>query len=76
MTRIAELASIISEQTTNIDQYLNSNGIPTPSFGLDRALEPEFPEQIIAARDVVLDANMELSELLLGPRQTFVEYQV
>ncbi|TVY33615.1 O-methyltransferase [Lachnellula subtilissima] len=75
MTRIAELASIILEQTTNIDKYLNSNGIPTPSFTLDAAVEPAFPEQIIAARDVVLDANMELSELLLGPRQTFVEYQ-
>jgi len=76
MNRIAELASIISEHTTKIDQYLTSNGFPTPSFSLDAAVESTFPEEIIAARNVVLDANMELSELLLGPRQTFIEYQV
>lgn len=74
--RIAELASIISENTTKIDHYFISNSLPTPSFDIAESTEVNFPENLTVARNAVLDANMELSELLLGPKQTFVEYQV
>lgn len=74
--RIVELATSISQNVAKIDSYLKSNGLSGPSFDIDSPFINSFPEEIGAIRDAVLDANLELSELLLGPKETFVEYQV
>lgn len=74
--RIVELAASISQNVAKIDSYLKSNGLSDPSFDIDSPFINSFPEEIGAIRDAVLEANLELSELLLGPKETFVEYQV
>lgn len=74
--RIVELATSISQNVAKIDSYLKSNGLSGPSFDIDSPFINSFPEEIGAIRDAVLEANLELSELLLGPKETFVEYQV
>ena len=75
-SRITELASVILENTTKIDEYLSSNGLPMPSFEIDSPVSLLLPEALQAARDAILDANTELSELLLGPQEIVTEYQV
>ena len=74
--KIVELASIISENTAKIHEYLTSNAIPEPSFEISAPIRLDLPKELQAARDAVLDANMELSELLLGPKEVVVDYQV
>ena len=75
-SRIAELSSVISENTLKLDQYLRANGLPLPSFEVDSPVSLVLPETLQVARDAVLDANTELSELLLGPQEVVAEYQV
>ncbi|EEA24943.1 O-methyltransferase, putative [Talaromyces marneffei ATCC 18224] len=73
--RIVELATSISQNVAKIDSYLKSNGLSSPSFDIDSPFMNSFPEEIGSIRDAILEANLELSELLLGPKETFVEYQ-
>ena len=75
-SRLAELASSISANTTKIDDYLTSNNLPKPSFEIDSPVDLKLPKDIWTAQDAVLGESTELKELLLGPRQTVVEYQV
>ena len=75
-SRILELASTISENTAKIDQYLTSNDLPKPSFEIDSPVNLALPKTLEAARDAVIDANTELSELLLGPKEVVVDYPV
>lgn len=64
-TRILELAAIISSNTNAIDDYYQSNGLLSPSF--DAKGSTVIPMEVDSARDAVLDATMELHDLLLDP---------
>jgi hypothetical protein len=74
--RIVQLAATISENVAKIDSYLKANGFADISFDIDTPFQSKYPEEISALRTAVLDANTELSDLLLGPKEIFVEYQV
>lgn len=71
-SRIAELASIIASNTAEIDEYLSSRGLPTPSFDADVA--PRFLDEkpIAACRQAILEATDELHSLMLGPIGIFL----
>ena len=66
-SRIAVLASIISDHTTKLDECLAQHGLPSPSFA------PNVPPRAFVNRDIVehrqriLDATDELHALMLGP---------
>ena len=75
-SRILELASIIAENTTKVDQYLTANDLPKPSFEITAPVNLTLPKTLQAARDAVLDATIELNELLLGPKEVMVDYPV
>ena len=66
-TRIAELASRIAEHTTNLNNYLVSQGLPTPSF--DPIVPPDvtLPDAVAASREIILDATDELHSIIVGP---------
>ena len=64
-TRIEELASIIGRNTTSIQDALRVQNLPTPSFEPD--VEVMFPPETETARNAVLDATLELHDLLLYP---------
>jgi hypothetical protein len=67
-SRIQQLAIEIATSTALIDQYLKDNQLPQPSF------EPEAPtnvfrnvtSEIQEARDRVIEASVELQQLLAG----------
>lgn len=65
--RIAELSSIIGSNTTEINDYLSSKGLPAPSFEPD--VPPSFVQEksIAACRQAILEATDELHALMLGP---------
>ena len=68
-SRIIQLAKIISSQTSLIDQHLQSNHLPEPSFHQDGPTEPiqkETPD-IQRAKTDVIEATIELRQLLEGP---------
>ena len=64
-TRLQQLASTIAEKTALIHDALQAHDLATPSFEWDSKfyLPPEAEE----ARNVVLDATLELNDLLLHP---------
>ncbi|KAL9123433.1 MAG: hypothetical protein Q9187_000003 [Circinaria calcarea] len=66
-TRVAELTSMIAEHTAHIDNYLASQGLPTPSFDANAPPDQPFPDSVAASREIVLGATDELHSLILGP---------
>ena len=71
-TRIAELASLISENTSVVDAYLKSHHLPTPSFNADGPLTipiPAHEKEIIRAQDIVVASTQELHNLMKGPTE-------
>ncbi|KAH8696410.1 putative O-methyltransferase [Talaromyces proteolyticus] len=70
-SRILQLAQLISSQTAVIDAHLQSKGLPQPSFDQDGPTEPiqEATEDVTQARTDVIEATIELRQLLQGPMQ-------
>lgn len=69
ISRIVQLAQLISSQTAAIDAHLQSNNLPQPSFNQDGPTEPiknETPD-IKTAKTDVIEAAIELRQLLEGP---------
>ncbi|KAI1333054.1 S-adenosyl-L-methionine-dependent methyltransferase [Xylariaceae sp. FL0255] len=71
-TRITELSSLISTQTTLIDNYFRQNGLATPLLEPDALHVLPIPDEaadILSARTEVIAACSELQALLTGPRE-------
>ena len=63
-SRIVELASIISSNTSLVDEYISAHDLPPLSF------EPNgssLPDGILSAQTAILEATDELNALMLGP---------
>lgn len=78
-SRISELASIISDSTSIIDNYFKSHGLPTPSFDISGPSRIDFPPQgkeVAAAHIRVLGATNELHRLMQGPTAMLMETSV
>ena len=69
-SRIVELADSIQTNTSKVEKYLSSHGIPTPSFDIETPLEMDLPDDIEACRVAILEATDELHSLIVGPMQT------
>lgn len=66
-SRIAELASVIQIETSRVDEFFSSQGIPAPSFDVDAPLGFVLPDDIAASREIILEATDELHSLMQGP---------
>lgn len=78
-SRINELAQRIATNTARIDEYLNAQGLPQPSFAIDAPLKSIIPEnevEVAKARLEVLNDTLELHRLLLGPREYLTSFNV
>ncbi|KAL4902137.1 hypothetical protein BDW74DRAFT_186935 [Aspergillus multicolor] len=68
MSRIVELAALIQRRTADISAYLTENNLPQPSFEESAAHQQLNITGVIGdARDDVLNATLELHDLILGP---------
>lgn len=63
--RLIELAATLTEALRAIQETLESQGRPLPSFAEDAPTT--FPREIDDARDTALDAAAEIYDLLLEP---------
>lgn len=66
-SRLSELASIVSENTKKLEDYLASVNHPFPSLNPGSPLLLILPEEITVYQETALDAATELRALLLGP---------
>lgn len=76
---IKDLALMISKNTAIVEQYLSSNNLPYPSFGVDApngSLVPRDAADIEAARLAVIEATSKLRNLMLGPREFLQSFAV
>lgn len=69
-SRIVHLASTIAANTKKYDEYLSSQGLPSPSFSTKTPLKLELPDDIAQANNAVVEAIPELQTLMLGPLET------
>lgn len=74
--RIVELAAQIAEKTGQIDAYLVSHDLPTPSFVESAPLRLDIPPDIQNLYDAVLEATDELTALLSGPMKAIAGHAV
>lgn len=76
---IVELANRIAANTAKLNDYLQSKGLPLPSFDQDGpsdSLVPKDQFEVEAARVAIIDDTAELRRLVLGPRDYVMSFQV
>ncbi|KAI4252736.1 MAG: hypothetical protein LQ352_004114 [Teloschistes flavicans] len=66
-SRITELAAIIDTNTKQVDHYLASKGLPSPSFDPDSPPGTLLDNHITTSRQAILSATDELHALMQGP---------
>ena len=67
-SRIVQLAQQIISNTHELDSYLQSENLPSPSFEEDGPVDFGIrSDSIKKAQDVVIDSTLELHNLLIGP---------
>lgn len=66
-SRIAELASLIARNTSEVENQLSADGLPCPTFDADQPPTLVNNPKIAAARHAILQATDELHALMLGP---------
>lgn len=71
-SRIVELSEIIHEHTCIVDDYLASNGLPTPSFDVSHPPKVPVPPEIERSQHAILAATDELTALIMGPAMMLV----
>lgn len=78
MSRISELASIISENTAIVESFFQARGLPFPSYDINGPSAITIPpnEKASAAHVAVLSATMELHNLMLGPKAVLMSQNV
>lgn len=68
---MVELAAIITKQTEILDRYLKESGSPSPGFDFDSPVNfPKLPDEIKKAREEVVRASKELTDLVTGPTES------
>ena len=66
-SRISKLSTLIAARTAEVDAYLTSKDLPTPSFDAHSPPQTLLDDRIAAARQDILEATDELNALMLGP---------
>jgi hypothetical protein len=69
--RILELANTIRDSVERLQSTLASTGHPLPSLASDYR---QLPEKVLANRDAVLDAAIELYDTLLDPLSLIFQF--
>jgi hypothetical protein len=67
VSRIIQLAETIRSNTAKVDTHFTLQNLPSPSF--DHEFPSSLPAEIEQARNTVIDAADEMTELMQGPNQ-------
>ena len=66
-SEISELATRISTNTARLNDYLQQNHLPLPSFDEDAPVDLGLSPEIEEARVATVEASAQLQDLLRGP---------
>ena len=70
-SNMVDLAAIISKQTAILDKYLIASGSSAPGFDFDSPANfPKLPSEIKKAREELVRASKELTDLVTGPTES------
>jgi hypothetical protein len=70
-TNMIELAAIITRETEKLEKYLKESGSSMPGFDVESPANfPKLPDEIKRAREEVVRASKELSDLVTGPTES------
>lgn len=68
---MVELAAIITKETEKLEKYLKESGTAMPSFDVDAPANfPKLPEEMKKAREEIVRASKELTDLATGPTES------
>jgi hypothetical protein len=76
---IIEPASIIFSNTLEINDLIEARGLAQPSFNFDApkgSVIPPDNHELEAARGALIDATMQLHDLILGPKEHLMSFSV
>ncbi|KAF2655178.1 putative O-methyltransferase [Lophiostoma macrostomum CBS 122681] len=74
-SRIAQLAATVARNTTQIDEDLDENKRPYPSFESSGPVDLGLPQDLEQLRNQTLQTSQELNDLLQGPRDLLFNHQ-
>ena len=66
-TEIAKLAALILTHTVKIDEFLQTNKLPSPTFHEDGPIDFGLSTEVESARVAAIEATLRLHDLLRGP---------
>ncbi|RDW66666.1 hypothetical protein BP5796_09415 [Coleophoma crateriformis] len=67
---LVELAATIKQETEKLDRYLKENGLAHPGSDVNSPVNfPKLPEEMMKARETVIQATKELGDLFTGPTE-------
>ena len=66
-SEIAKLAASVLTNTVKIDDFLQTNKLPSPSFHEDGPIDFGLSPEVESARVAALEASLRLHDLLRGP---------
>ena len=73
-SRIAELASVIAQETNALDDFYSSRGQSPPTFAAENAPTIVLPSDLERTRCHIVEATSELQALLRGPFELINTY--
>ena len=76
---ISELADSIKANANILEEFLKTNNLPTPSFGVNGPASIPIPTnelKVLEARGAIVSAAQELRNLVLGPTAVLMSIDV
>ncbi|KAI9703100.1 MAG: hypothetical protein M1820_005972 [Bogoriella megaspora] len=72
ISRIKQLAAMITKHTETVENFLEANNLPKPSLDADALWSVPIPEKELQAKEAqrsVIEACSELEALMIGPKK-------
>lgn len=66
-SEIATLAALVLTHTVKVDNFLQENKLPTPSFHEDGPIDLGLSPEVELARVAAIEASLRLQDLVRGP---------
>ena len=66
-SEIAKLAALVLTNTAKVDDFLQSNKLPAPTFHEDGPIDLGLSPEVEAARVAAIESSLRLHDLLRGP---------
>lgn len=73
---MSKLAATIFEETSRLEHYCTEHDVPSPSFDQKVASVALLPAELQTSRQAIIEASVELAELLRHPMELVMHQHV